>query len=194
MGTLYSGQKSKHVFVIENQGDKPLMINKVRTSCGCTSAFTRDKVINPGESTGLAVQFNSKNFRGNVVKRIHLFTNDPSGKTELRLRGNVVVELSLKPSRVQLGVMEKGQTVQVPLTLSNLSDQTVNEVIVRCTSRLMTVENLPQQLQPAESVALTLTVNVPDQPQARVNGYLLLSGRGHVLNQLRIPVTGGTGK
>jgi len=193
LGVLYSGQKSKHIFVVENRGDKPLVINKVRTSCGCTSAFTRDKVIEPGASTELAVQFNSKNFRGNVLKRIMLFTNDPSGKTELRLRATVLAELALKPARIKLGVLEKGQTAQIPLTLSNLSDLPVTDVVVRCTSRLMTVEALPQRLEPGETVPLNLTVNVPDQPQSRVNGYLLFSGRGHVLNQLRIPVTGTTG-
>ena len=193
MGTLYSGQKSKHVFVIENHGDKPLVINKVRTSCGCTSAFSRDKVIEPGASTELAVQFNSKNFRGNVLKRILLLTNDPGGKTELRLRGNVLVELALQPSQVKLGRVEKGQTLRIPLTLDNRSDQRLEEVTVRCTSRLMTVEAVPQQLAPGQSASLTLTIAVPDQPEVRVNGYLLFSGRGHVLNQLRIPVTGTTG-
>ncbi|WP_316347174.1 DUF1573 domain-containing protein [Desulfuromonas acetoxidans] len=193
LGVLYSGQKSKHTFVLENHGDQPLVINKVRTSCGCTSAFTRDKVIEPGASTELAVQFNSKNFRGNVLKRIMLFTNDPSGKTELRLRARVLVELALKPARIKLGLVEKGQALQIPLTLTNLSDLPVADVVVRCTSRLMTVEGLPQRLESGETVPLNLTVNVPDQPSMRVNGYLLFSGRGHVFNQLRIPVTGTTG-
>ena len=193
MGVLYSGQKSKQTFVLENHGDKPLVINKVRTSCGCTSAFTRDKQIEPGESTELAVQFNSKGFRGNVLKKIMLYTNDPSGKTELRLRGKIVMELTLKPARITLGEIEKAQTMQVPLTLVNLSDRPLTDVVVRCTSRRMTVDGLPQRLEPGETVDLTLTVHVPDQPQSRVNGYLLLSGRGHVLNQLRIPVTGTTG-
>lgn len=193
MGTMYSGEKSEQVFVIENRGDEPLIINKVRTSCGCTTAFMRDKMIAPGQSTELAVRFNSAKFRGQVVKRIMLFSNDPSGRTELVLRGQVKVELQLEPSQVKLGIVPTGKVIERVLKLKNLSDQAVEEIVLRCTSRQMRVENVPTRLAAGDSAELKLVVTVPATMKAPVNGYLLISGQGRTRNQLRVSVVGKAG-
>nr|WP_320048580.1 DUF1573 domain-containing protein [uncultured Desulfuromonas sp.] len=192
MGTLYAGQKSKQVFVIENHGDETLEIKKIVTTCGCTSALSRDTLIAPGEATELTVKFDSRNFQGRVVKGITLYSNDPKGKTELRLRGNIVTELKLQPVRIQLGTVEKGQVVKIPLTLSNDSDLPVTDLKLLCTSHTMNVEPVPQQIEAGGRVELMLTVTVPKNPQLTVNGYVLISGQGHVMNKLRIPMTGTT--
>ena len=192
MGTLYAGQKSKQVFIIENHGDEALEINKIVTTCGCTSVLSRDTVIAAGEATELTVKFDSRNFQGRVVKGITLYSNDPKGKTELRLRGNVVTELKLYPARIRLGTVEKGQVMNIPLTLSNDSDLPVTDLKFLCTSHTMKVEPVPQQIEAGGRLELMLTVSVPKNPQLTVNGYVLISGQGHVMNKLRIPMTGTT--
>ena len=38
LGTLKEGETAETVFVLENKGDADLVIDRVRTSCGCTTA------------------------------------------------------------------------------------------------------------------------------------------------------------
>jgi hypothetical protein len=79
------------------------------------------------------------------------------------------------------------------LKLKNLSDQAVEEIVLRCTSRQMRVENVPTRLAAGDSAELKLVVTVPATMKAPVNGYLLISGQGRTRNQLRVSVVGKAG-
>lgn len=65
-------------FVIRNQGDQPLKILDVSTSCGCTAASPGKAELAPGESTKLEITFNSKDFQGPQHKTVTIRTNDPA--------------------------------------------------------------------------------------------------------------------
>lgn len=89
-------------FEIINTGKTDLMINKLDTSCGCTSAAIVSKgeegprfampghgtqnptgwkiVITPGESAQLKVYYDPdvhKDFRGAAIREIYIYSNDP---------------------------------------------------------------------------------------------------------------------
>ncbi len=55
-GTVYegAGKSVRHTFTIKNTGDEPLIIQKIRASCGCT-AVNYDSIIQPG-ATGKVTQ------------------------------------------------------------------------------------------------------------------------------------------
>ena len=48
-GKVKEGQVKTHVFVFANEGDAPLLIKRVRTSCGCAAALISDKNVEPGK-------------------------------------------------------------------------------------------------------------------------------------------------
>ena len=58
-GTVIYGQVARQTFQITNNGDQPLEIQRLSTSCGCTQAFMAesDKIIAPGASADLLVTF-----------------------------------------------------------------------------------------------------------------------------------------
>jgi hypothetical protein len=79
-------------FPIQNTGDEPLLITRVVTSCGCTTASLSSSVIPPGQRADLTVTFDP-NFHatvGPVNRLVWLQTNDPDmPQVEIRVDANV---------------------------------------------------------------------------------------------------------
>jgi hypothetical protein len=55
-------EDTKHLynFVVTNTGKKPLFIQNVKASCGCTTPKKPEKAIAPGKSDIIAVEFHPK--------------------------------------------------------------------------------------------------------------------------------------
>ncbi len=67
----------KHEFEIKNNLDRVLNIKDISTSCGCTVSAAKKKVLEPGESTQITVEFNSKGYSGKVSQFVYVSTDDP---------------------------------------------------------------------------------------------------------------------
>jgi hypothetical protein len=82
------------VFTIRNEGDGPLQIESVSTSCGCTTAEVSAQTIPPDKSASLAVTFDPQAHAGAVgqfVRFVYLRTNDPSTpEVEVQISAEVV--------------------------------------------------------------------------------------------------------
>lgn len=101
-GRIAEGTKTDHVFRFQNTGDAPLIISKVRSSCGCTAALLSSKNLAPGEWGELKTTFNSKGFQGKVTKTVSVYSNDPDQpQTKFRLQGEVQKEVMVTPRRLQ---------------------------------------------------------------------------------------------
>ncbi len=84
-----------YMFIVKNTGGKPLLINRVSTSCGCTLATIESENIQPGESTGLLVTFNPKlmkeEIKGKISRTIFIKSNDlENPEVEIKITANVV--------------------------------------------------------------------------------------------------------
>ncbi len=79
------------IFVFENTGTKPLILNNVRSSCGCTTPkWPRDKPINPGETDTINVRYNTR-IVGNFTKSITVYSNAVNkSPVRLTIKGQVV--------------------------------------------------------------------------------------------------------
>jgi hypothetical protein len=92
-GTIPLRPPAQTTFPIQNTGDEPLLITRVVTSCGCTTAALSSSVIPPGQRADLLVTFDPDFHAtsGPVVRLVWLETNDPDQPLiELRLDANVV--------------------------------------------------------------------------------------------------------
>jgi len=74
-GTHNEGDILDTVFTFKNTGDAPLIITKIKTSCGCTTPYWPKKPIKPGESEEIKVSFNTNNKPGKQTKTITIHTN-----------------------------------------------------------------------------------------------------------------------
>ncbi len=76
-GRVDQGKVVTHVFNFTNQGDAPLEIKKVRSTCGCTAAIVSKDKIAPGKSGKIEVKLNTRGFEGRLNKYVFIDTNDP---------------------------------------------------------------------------------------------------------------------
>jgi hypothetical protein len=75
-GEVDQKTSNKHVFKFKNGGDEDLEIINVKPSCGCTAALLSSKIIKPGESGEIEVNFNASKFKGKVKKTVSVETNE----------------------------------------------------------------------------------------------------------------------
>jgi hypothetical protein len=80
-GHLDEGEKLTHAFKFTNTGKDILNIRKTKTTCGCTVSELEKTDFKPNEMGEITITYNSEGRRGTQIKRITLFTNDPTAPT-----------------------------------------------------------------------------------------------------------------
>ena len=89
-GTIKEDEgKVEHKFTFTNTGNAPLIINNVRSSCGCTAPTWTQKPIMPGKTGFVSAVFDPSNRPGSFNKSVFVETNANQGRTVLRITGEV---------------------------------------------------------------------------------------------------------
>ena len=70
-------QTLRKEFRLHNAGDRDLVLQEVRTSCGCTAAIVGKTTLAPGGSTPLSVSLRTGGGAGRIVKSVLVPSNDP---------------------------------------------------------------------------------------------------------------------
>lgn len=108
-GRLASGKSAVHKFAFKNTGSEVLVIQQVRTSCGCTAAALDKKEYAPGESGTIDVTFNPKG-KGVQAKTVTVIHNGKNGpETMLNIKSDVFEVVEITPPSLQLGEMVRGK-------------------------------------------------------------------------------------
>jgi len=86
-GTIAEGGDGTFEFVFKNTGKDPLVLNNVRSSCGCTVPEWPKEPILKGEKGKIKVSYNTR-ITGSFSKTISVYTNagDP---VVLSIKGKV---------------------------------------------------------------------------------------------------------
>jgi len=74
-GVVREGEKVFWNFRFTNEGNAPLVINRVKADCGCTVPEFPRTPIEPGEEGRIKVTFDSKGRLGRQVKRVTVISN-----------------------------------------------------------------------------------------------------------------------
>lgn len=91
-GEVKEGTVVKHDFPFVNTGKTPLLINKARSTCGCTVPNYPQEPIAPGESGIVSVAFDTKNKYGRQRKPVTLIANTYPAMTTIYVDGTVINE------------------------------------------------------------------------------------------------------
>ena len=94
-GTIYQGADGNCSFVFKNNGDEPLILSNVRSSCGCTVPNWPKDPILPGQSNSIQVTYDTKRL-GLISKQITVVSNATEASLVLNIKGNVIQ----KPSEI----------------------------------------------------------------------------------------------
>lgn len=89
-GTIRAGEKAGHDFLVYNDGTKPLIIRKVKSTCGCIKSSVTKSEIAPGEAGIIHIDFDSFGKEGKDSRVINVYLNDPL-LPEIKLEINGVV-------------------------------------------------------------------------------------------------------
>jgi hypothetical protein len=89
MGDIEQKVPKTATFVLNNDGNEPLIIVTAQASCGCTGLQYEKEPILPGKSANISATYNAAN-AGNFLKSITVKTNASDQPVVLSIKGNVV--------------------------------------------------------------------------------------------------------
>ena len=87
-GTIEKGTPVTHSFEFRNNGDAPLLITNVKTSCGCTVSDYPKEPIMPGDSEMIKVTYNAAK-SGLFNKKVTVYSNAETATYGLSVKGEV---------------------------------------------------------------------------------------------------------
>ena len=90
-GDIPFNSDGKCEFEFQNVSDKPLVINTVKASCGCTNPEWPKKPVGPGKKGVISIDYNTK-ITGTFRKSITVYSNSENSPTMLFVKGNVLKE------------------------------------------------------------------------------------------------------
>ena len=89
-GTVGSQSDNLCEFKVTNTGDKPLIIEKVSASCGCTTPRKPEKPIMPGMSDVIEVGFHPKPTQlDEIIKKVTVIANTEPKESLIEIRAFV---------------------------------------------------------------------------------------------------------
>ena len=110
-GKIYIGEIVEHGFKFKNQGSGELIVNNVKSSCGCTAALVSKSHLLKDEAGEVQVKFNPGRYVGKVSKSVTVNSNDPkSSSVKLTIAGEVIEEVSVYPRLISFGIIRKGDS------------------------------------------------------------------------------------
>jgi len=88
-GTIEQHSDGTRLFAFTNEGDAPLLITNVKTSCGCTVPSYSKEPILPEKSGELKIKYDTKRL-GAFTKTITVTSNAEGGNKILKIKGNII--------------------------------------------------------------------------------------------------------
>ena len=173
-----SAGKVSHTFTYTNTSDHPISIERVYTSCGCTTGNYSRRPLKAGEKGEFTVTFDPEDNPGRFDKRITLVYDGGNGRTELRIKGVVKARKRstevIYPQALGAGVradatykafgnVAQGGSRSMTIALVNTSDKGVKlEPEWEESSGLLELF-LPDTLAPGEVALATATYLLPSE-------------------------------
>jgi hypothetical protein len=101
-------------FLIRNEGDAPLKLEVASTSCKCTAGTVDGQPIEPGESTFVAMTWNTGSQTRYYKQWATIKTNDPNRREiSFYVEGPIRNDFRLDPETIELGEFIPGETKKV---------------------------------------------------------------------------------
>ena len=87
-GKIIKGSEGERTFVFINVGDAPLIIQSIKSSCGCTVPKKPENPIMPGEKGEIKVSYDTKRI-GGFSKQITILSNAITVRKIVKIKGFV---------------------------------------------------------------------------------------------------------
>jgi len=88
-GTIEKNSNGVRAFSFTNTGNEPLIISKVKTSCGCTVPTYSKEAILPGNVGEIEINYDTKRM-GAFNKSITVYSNANQSSKILKIKGTII--------------------------------------------------------------------------------------------------------
>ena len=188
-GDIEQGEKVTTTFKFKNTGSNPIEIVNVSTSCGCTSAAPEKTVYQPGESGEIPVTFNSGKFNGKITKRVTITTdNEASPKQIVTIKGNVIVDIIVKPASLFFAKAESGQKEQQTIEVSTVK---LDKLVITDLQTQVDYLTAELKMDGDKNATITVTADGTKYPTGknRLNGAVTFKTNSPTMDSVRANVT-----
>ncbi len=173
-------------FTLRNDSTQALLIDRVTTSCGCTSAQWSNRPIQPGQSGSISITYKNDESASPFDKSISVYLSSNERACILKVRGvchekPVVLEeaynqrlggkLGVKSPDIKGGVLEQGGQRSECFLIANLSDKPVT-LDFSNTPKQVKVRNLPMTIPARQTARVDFCVSSDEKLWGK-NHYIL---------------------
>ncbi len=158
-------------YKIKNTGNRPLIINKVLASCGCTKVNYPHQPIAPHTSAIMRATYDAKQL-GTFQKELSIISNASTEPIILTLRGKIVTEfehfsgdypfslgnLQTDVNNIEFDDVNRGERPQVKIHIRNNASVAAQPVLMHLPSYLKG-EVSPSKIAPGHTGIATLTLH-----------------------------------
>jgi len=88
-GEIPQGSDGLYTIEFKNIGDEAIIINRVRSSCGCTIPSWPKKPIEPGATGEIEVKYNTA-LEGSFMKSVTVYSSAENSPVKLTVKGKVL--------------------------------------------------------------------------------------------------------
>lgn len=87
-GEIPVGSDGRWSFVFRNMGHEPIVVNRVRSTCGCTVPSWPREPVAPGDSARVTVEYNTAQ-TGTFLKSVFVYSTAANSPVKLQIKGKV---------------------------------------------------------------------------------------------------------
>lgn len=173
-GQIPEGIVATHEFKFTNEGDSPLILNKVQASCGCTTPYWTKEPILPGKEGVITASYNSKGRPGAFNRSITITSNASEPVIRLFIKGNAApvnnageiytkeelessATINVEKTIINIGKVENGRGVPVKVRVKNTgkSNLIISGLQAACKCLHMSADS-PTLIPPGKTEELSL--------------------------------------
>ena len=209
-GSLRQGDVGKHTFRLVSDGEAPLVITRLKPSCGCTVAeiallgaegertiYRTGSEIEPGTEFEIVAELNTTGKSGAVSTQVAIYSNDPRAVFSLNLKADVQPVLLVSPS----ATMALGELTSVESASGEVrvSSESLDPFLLTVDDRYLEGQPVKVELTPvepdAEGRSLTWDVAVeigPDFPREGINNFPIVLNTDQEIENPKAPNPDGT--
>jgi hypothetical protein len=141
---------ASHVFTFKNVGNAPLVIQKVETSCGCTSPEYSNEPVLPGKSGIVKATFDPTGRPYTFDKNLTVISNAENNRVVLNIKGNVEAKVLTVEEQYPfaIGQLRMKNSILELYRISSKSLRTENLEVINTgtTPAIVSFENVPSHI------------------------------------------------
>jgi Protein of unknown function (DUF1573) len=190
-GDVARGTSPEHVFEIENCYEENMVIEYVRSSCGCTKVSVDRQLLGTWEKARLVAKFDTMAYSGRREATIAIgFAHPFAAEVKLTVRGNILTDVQVHPARLDFGTLAPGNSPPQSVTLTRRNNSRFRITDVRSTFPHVAVSFQELRRDGGEVVYVLQAWLKEGIPAGQVLGELNVIGEDGISSsrEIRIPV------